>query len=68
MSNVYHVGQSTPSNGGKWELMHYIHLVTSYLPPLGGVGLSDIIDIGFVIPVKILVANSILESVTRTNQ
>ena len=38
---------STPSNGGKWELMSYVQQVSSYLPPLGGVGASDMIDIGF---------------------
>ena len=35
----------TPSNGGKWELMHYVHKVSSHLPPLGGVGASDMIGI-----------------------
>ena len=35
----------TPSKGGKWELMHYVHWVSSYLLPLGGVGASDMIDI-----------------------
>ena len=37
----------TPSNGGKWELMHYVHWVSSHLPPLAGVGASDMIDIDF---------------------
>ena len=32
----------TPSNGGKWEIMHYVHLVSSHLQPLGGVGVYDI--------------------------
>ena len=36
---------STPSNGGKWELMHYVHKVSSYLPPLDGGCASDMIDI-----------------------
>ena len=36
---------STPSNGGKWELMHYFHKVSSYLPPLDGGGASDMIEI-----------------------
>ena len=35
----------TPSNGDKWELMHYVLWVSSYLPPLGGVGASDMIEI-----------------------
>ena len=35
----------TPSNGGKWELMHYIHYVSSHLPPLVSVGGSDMMDI-----------------------
>ena len=34
-----------PPIGGKWELMPYIHLVSSHLPPLGGVDGSDMIDI-----------------------
>ena len=38
----------TTSNGGKWELMHYVFLVSSHLPPLGGVGASDMIDIALV--------------------
>ena len=36
----------TPSNGGKWELMHYVQWVSSHLPPLDGVDPSDMIDIG----------------------
>ena len=36
---------STPSNGGKQELMDYANQVSSHLPPLDGVGLSDMIDI-----------------------
>ena len=35
----------TPPNGGKWELMSYVQQVSSHLPPLGGVGASDMIDI-----------------------
>ena len=35
----------TSPNGGKWELMPYVQLVNSHLPPLGGVGASDMIDI-----------------------
>ena len=35
----------TPPNGGKWELMSYVQYVSSHLPPLGGVGASDMIDI-----------------------
>ena len=42
----------TPPNGGKWKLMSYVQYVSFHLPPLGGVGPSDMIDIG--------VANSLL--------
>ena len=35
---------STPSNGGKWELMYYVQYVSSNLPPLDGVDASDTID------------------------
>ena len=45
--NVYHVGHM---DGGKWELMSYVQWVSSHLPPLGGVGASDMIDIGWVKP------------------
>ena len=33
-------------NGGKWKLMSYLQQVSSHLPLLGGVGASDMIDIG----------------------
>ena len=36
----------TLPNGGKWELTSYVHYVGSHLPLLGGVGASDMIDIG----------------------
>ena len=32
-------------NGGKCELMSYVQSGSSHLPPLGGVGASDMIDI-----------------------
>ena len=37
---------STTSNCDEWELMHYIHKVSSHLPPLEGVEVSDTIDTG----------------------
>ena len=37
----------SPSNGGKWELMHYVDKFSSYLQPLDGVDPSDMIDIAF---------------------
>ena len=37
---------STPSNGGKQELMHYVHWVSSHLPPLDTADASDTIDTG----------------------
>ena len=37
---------STLSNGGKQELMHYIHYISSCSPPLDGVDTSDMIDTG----------------------
>ena len=37
----------TPPNRGKWELMSYVQYISSHLPPLGGVGASDMIDIGY---------------------
>ena len=46
-SNVYHVGRT---DGGKLELMSYIQQVSSYLPLLGGVSASDMIDIGVQYP------------------
>jgi hypothetical protein len=35
----------TPPNGGKWELTYWRYDISFYLPPLGGVGASDMIDI-----------------------
>ena len=32
---------------GKLKLMHYVHYVSSYLPPLDGVDASNVIDIGW---------------------
>ena len=37
---------SAASNGGKQELMHYVHQVSSHLPPLDGADASDTIDTG----------------------
>ena len=36
----------TPPNGGKWELTYWTQDISSHLPRLGGVGASDMIDIG----------------------
>ena len=37
---------SAASSGGKQELMHNLHQVSSHLPPLDGVNASDMIDNG----------------------
>jgi hypothetical protein len=37
---------SAASNGGKKELMHYVHWVSSHLPPLDAAYASDTIDTG----------------------
>ena len=38
---------SAASNGGKWELMHNVHYVSSHLPPLDAADASDTIDTEF---------------------
>ena len=38
--------RSTPSNGGKWDLICYVQWVSSHLPPLDVIDPSDMIDIG----------------------
>jgi hypothetical protein len=45
--------ESTPSNSGKWELMHHVQKVNSQLPPLDGVDPSDMIYIDYVQKLKI---------------
>ena len=62
---------STLSNGGKQELMHYVHYISSCSPPLDGVDTSDMIDTGreeeFIwLPFKNKLANKKAAGMVRT--
>ena len=37
----------TPPNSGKWELTYWTYDISFHLPPLGSVGASDMIGIGW---------------------
>ena len=45
----------TPPNGGKWELTYWTQNISSHLPPLGGVGAFDMIDIRVISPVSLVI-------------
>ena len=48
---------SAAPNSGKQELMHYVHLLSSHLPPLDAADASDMIDIGTALNTYLLLPN-----------